>query len=234
MKKCYNCGREFVKADLTKEHIPPRCFSDVYSDDHKKNRITVPCCHPCNNEFSKIDNELRDMIAVAKDARDGNMDFLEKGMKSIFQGKQLGKDFGYDPRRKQVGIKFDYELLEAMFLKCHKGIFYHKYNEPLDEKFVSQASQKLINDKHNSPLDRGFVNIHQSHRDSFIFSGHKEIFAASILAHKEGPNATFVSTENLNECFAVSSYLVYHDIIDCLVLSVKKGTKFYDLIKAAL
>lgn len=89
MPYCYNCGKVFSKKELTKEHIPPRCFSDTYPEEFKKNRITVLCCETCNNEYSKIDSELRDLLAILIDGSDGNQKFLEKGVKSVIQRKQL-------------------------------------------------------------------------------------------------------------------------------------------------
>lgn len=232
MTKCYNCGNEFEK--VTKEHIPPRCFSDAYPEEFKKNRISVPCCDECNNLYSKIDSELRDMIAVIKDGQDGNKKFLEKGVKSILRRKVLGKDYGYNSEVGQYEISIDYEPLEQLFIKCHKGMFYSKYGFPIEELFVSQANQKMINEKHDTLLNTFFEEQHKSTPDSFLISGHQDIFRASILAYKEGANNTLEITENLDECFALSSYMIFHDRIDCLVLAVKKDTAYYELIKPAL
>ena len=234
MAKCYNCGNDFAKEELTKEHIPPRCFSDVYPVEFKNNRVTVLCCDTCNNEYSKIDNELRDMIAILKDGRDGNTEFLKKGIKSVINRKELGKGYVFDENVRQYKISFDYEPLEKLFDKCHKGMFYEKFGFPIDEMFVSQASQKMINDKHNTEKNAIFESFHKQRPDSFIISGHQDIFRASILAYKRGQNNTFEITDELEDCFALSSYMVFHDQIDCLVMSVRINGEFYDMIKPAL
>lgn len=234
MKYCYNCGNSFSEDELTKEHIPPKCFSDVYPNEFKNNRITVLCCDECNNEYSKIDADLRDMIAIAKDGRNGNDKFLEKGVNSIIRRKVYGKDYVYDDTKGQYKISFNYKPIELLFDKCHKGMFYHKYGYPIDHDFVSQASQKLVNEKHNTANNKIFENFHKSKPDSFIISGHPEIFAASILAYKPSNGNTFEITEQLEECFALSTYMIFHNEIDCLVMSVKKDGIFYEMIKPSL
>lgn len=232
--KCYHCGNDFVLEELTKEHIPPRCFSDAYPPEYKVNRITVPCCHPCNNEFSKIDSELRDAIAIAKDGSDGNQKFLEKGIKSVVRRKKLGQDYSFDTKAKTYAIDFDYSLFEQMFLKCHKGLFYHKFGVPVDEHFVTTNNQKHVNEQHDTPIHQRMEQLHKENPESFLVSGHPDIFQASILAFQATDKGTFEVTDDLDKCFAVTSYLVFHDIIDCVVVSVKKGTWAYEKIKGAL
>lgn len=227
MGYCYNCGNEFLNKELTQEHIPPRCFSDVYSNEFKQNRITVPCCNVCNAEYAKIDSELRDMIAVLKDGNDGNVKFLEKGIKSIIRGKKKGKDYVFDEKVGQYRISLKYEYIEKLFMKCHKGLFYHKFGFPIDRDFESRPVQKMINDKHNNSLNKVFEGFHKSNRPSFVISGHPEIFVGSVIGYNDLGNENFYISDVIGNCFAVSSYFVFHNLIDCLVLGVRKGSVFH-------
>jgi len=230
MTKCYNCGKSFEK--VTKEHIPPRCFSDVYPEEFKKNRITVPCCLKCNKQYAKLDNELRDLISIIKDGKDGNIDFLKKGVNSTLRKKKIGKDFGFDPESGEFLVSIDYYPIEQLFVKCHKGMFYHKYGFPIDEMFESQASQKMINEKHNSAMNDFFEANHRNNPKSLIISGHKEIFEASLFGYKIGAFRKMEITENLDESIVVVSFMIFHDVIDSIVVGIKKGTDFYRSIIA--
>ena len=100
--------------------------------------------------------------------------------------------------------------------------------------FVSQASQKMINEKHNTETNAIFESFHKQRPKSFIISGHQDIFRASILAYKRGRNNTFEITDKLEDSFAISSYMIFHEQIDCLVTGVRINGEFYDMIQPAL
>jgi len=51
-KRCYLCGSS---ENLTYDHVPPKCF---FPPDARLNIITVTCCHKCNNDFSRDDEEM--------------------------------------------------------------------------------------------------------------------------------------------------------------------------------
>ena len=59
---CYNCSKELVENEITREHIPARTLFDGYGNEFKTNRITVPACLECNNKYSKCDEVLRNLI----------------------------------------------------------------------------------------------------------------------------------------------------------------------------
>lgn len=55
-KSCVYCGST---ANLTKDHIPPRCFFDT---PPPPNLITVPSCRTCNERFSRDDEKARNLL----------------------------------------------------------------------------------------------------------------------------------------------------------------------------
>ena len=57
---CYNCRIKLKKEIQNKEHIPAQAFYGGYGSEFKVNRITVPACRKCNEDYSKTDQELRD------------------------------------------------------------------------------------------------------------------------------------------------------------------------------
>ena len=66
-KICYNCGIELNKENLSVEHVPAKNLYDDLDDTFKINRITVPACKRCNGIYSKIDQEIRDVLAIKND-----------------------------------------------------------------------------------------------------------------------------------------------------------------------
>ena len=83
--KCYNCGIDLNKSIKTKEHIPAKAYFVGYGDDYKNNRITVPACRKCNDQYSKLDNEIRDAIGVSNENEADLMELTRKSTKSIFR-----------------------------------------------------------------------------------------------------------------------------------------------------
>ena len=65
--ECYNCRKKISKKESTKEHIPAKALFSGYGIEFKENRITVYACEKCNNDYSKIDQEIRNAIGVTND-----------------------------------------------------------------------------------------------------------------------------------------------------------------------
>ncbi len=219
-KQCYNCGKLFENRDLTKEHIPPKCFSDVYSDEFKMNRLTVPCCNDCNNNLSKTDTYLRDVIAIVKDGRDGNAEFLRKAMKSVLDDKSGNVSKTFDHNGLRVSMSTD--VIDETFLKCHKGLFYDKYGYAIDGEFDTKVFSKLVGEAYNNPLNQVLRGIHMSRRDLWKISGHEDIFFGSLLPIKQNGDKWEIA-ENLEEAFAVCSLMGFHGLVEAVGISVRKG-----------
>ena len=59
-KNCYICGLNAV----SKEHTPARCYFPEESE-YRKNLITVPSCTTHNEDTSKDDEYVRNLIAMS-------------------------------------------------------------------------------------------------------------------------------------------------------------------------
>jgi hypothetical protein len=62
-KQCYLCG----EAADTLDHIPPRGF---FPKPWPPNLLTVPCCTPCNNRLSPLDEQMRVLLASDEHANE--------------------------------------------------------------------------------------------------------------------------------------------------------------------
>jgi len=222
MIQCYNCANYFELEDITKDHIPPECFSKVYPEEFKKDRLKVACCLKCNREYSKIDSELRDMIAFLKDGKD-NEEFLKKAAESIVRHKQHGID--YEINEDETKINFKYDNLEKLFLKCYKGVFYHINGHAVDDKYVSKVYPKLLIEKPSD--ENNYFEKKHKELDKYILSGSKEIFKASLLSTNIIDNKKTIFNNDFSKPFGISCYMVFHGIIDCMVVGVPIDGDYY-------
>ncbi len=82
---CYNCGIELTNENKTAEHIPAKNLYAGQPAEVKQNLLTVPACFDCNNKFSNIDSEIRDIIGISNDSLTENQVISEKAAKSLLR-----------------------------------------------------------------------------------------------------------------------------------------------------
>jgi hypothetical protein len=69
----------------TVEHVPAKNLYDGFDNQFNVNRITVPACYDCNQLYSKIDQEIRDSLAVKSDSEEQKKIMTGKGVRSILR-----------------------------------------------------------------------------------------------------------------------------------------------------
>lgn len=190
--KCYNCDVQLNKSNRTKEHIPSQNLFVGYSNDTKKNRITVPACKKCNSIFAKIDEEFRNFIGVINKHPD-NKGIVEKAERGFYMiRKNIPRVVSLDENR--TGVKFDTNLIDDYHIKNFKGIFYKQYNKPIigytilptwDESDKSRRTLKLI-----SYLIQNF---------EWKVSGNEKIFRYIIQPFRENLKHSSKEDLKLNE-----------------------------------
>ena len=179
--QCFNCGVSISRkqGNETSEHIPIQSLFEGVGDDYKINRITVPCCHACNNETSKtLDEEFRNAIAVISD----NPALTGKTVKAMFQYKRQ-----FDRLRQiengQLGITFNQKTLIEYQKKVFKGLFYHRYNYPLPSNYVILVDFDQAGNGGSIPFVKYLVaNFKYKH------SGHPSIFKYILQPFRAGLN----------------------------------------------
>lgn len=122
-KTCYNCGVPLDKTNRTKEHIPAKNLFQGYPDEYKMNRITVPACDECNQKYSKIDQELRDALAVINNTVDEKSELTRKGIRSILNSSNWQDRVFMGPNGRVEAVKFGYDNL----INYHKKILGHYF-----------------------------------------------------------------------------------------------------------
>ncbi|MFN7115450.1 MAG: hypothetical protein ACK4TA_01545 [Saprospiraceae bacterium] len=221
---CYNCGKELKKGDKTKEHIPARSLFVGYGDEYKKNRITVPACYKCNNDYSKIDHAIRDAIGVVNnDVNDDNAKELSrKAVKSIISNKNWKNRVSFNFKGQVESVKFDYNTFKRIVIKDFKGIFYKEFGFPLPDSWRLEIIAEF---ETNEKLTKAAIDI-SSYLDKDIDwseSGHANIFKYKFKTMAVGKNELIYDSDDLDIANNMASIQIYHDKFAFIVMATRKS-----------
>jgi len=179
-KTCYNCGIEITRTNKSKEHIPAQALFEGYSIAHKFNRITVPSCKDCNNNYSIIDEEFKNLIGVINNAPERNT-ITKKAVWAILHFGQKKKRLVFDRTGRVGGVVFDANQIELFHKKNFKGIFYKEYGYPISEDF------NIVVDINENDYSEGILSSigYLQYHFNWKVSGHKDIFQYIIQPFRQ-------------------------------------------------
>lgn len=201
----------------TDDHIPQQCLFEGYGHEYKINRITVPSCRKCNDDFAKIESDLRDLIGVANDNNEKQQELTRKGVKSIFNKSNWKERLYTDEQGKVRGVEFDYSKLEINHIKNFKGIYYDEFKQ-----IVPQNYRINVVDRPNTHDAVNYILAFLEKNGTWKKSGHEDIFRYKIVPFKN-ENGIVVKTNSLSESIGVFSILDYHKSILILVFGFKEN-----------
>ena len=143
--KCYLCGSNLKKRDISRDHVPPRQF---YAKEirlkHKPNLFTLPVHKTCNVSYQKDEDYFVHSIAIAAMESYSGREML-KDIAARFsrpQGLKIGKmvDKEFDERPSGLYLpgnkvikNFDPERVWRVVWKITRGLFYKEYGRFLPE-----------------------------------------------------------------------------------------------------
>jgi len=215
---CYNCSKKLEKKEVTREHIPARNLFVGYDEKYKVNRITVPSCYTCNNQYSPTDKEFRNLIGIIAKRKENN-EITKKAVKSIAENPnsdRLVKNiFG-----EISGIKFNQTPIEDFHKKNFKGLYYFQYGKPLSDEYTLFVNIDEADYSDFTLVVLGYL------KDMFNwkYSGHSDILSYCIQPFRLG--ITNDSKEDLglqeNEDFFVG-FLNYNQEHAALIIAVRKS-----------
>ena len=226
MVKCYNCGKDLMIDEVTKEHIPAQSLYAGFDDKYKMNRIIVPACFECNNKYSKVDEEFRNMIGI-KAKREQNYSLTDKAVRSLKRKDPTLSRLRWDFLGNVIGVEFQERPILDFHKKNFKGVFYQQYGFPLPDDY-----ELIVNIDEEGYSE--FVLYLIEYLKAFFewkYSGHKDVFSYCIQPLRIGlvnDSKADLKLEE-NEKVIVGAF-VYNKEIGALVIAVKK--KFLDTIKA--
>jgi hypothetical protein len=217
---CYDCGKELTKENYTVEHVPAQNLYEGFGDEYKKNRITVPACFDCNQKYSKIDQELRDVLAIKNESTEEKQSLTGKGVRSILRRSNWKDRTHFDNQGRVIAVTFNYDELRMFHIKNFKALFFRKYGFPIPEDFeVGILSEGDEAKKVSAQAIYDYTMINKE----FELSGHPDIFKfilKGMAQDKENNNA--YESNNFEELSAVTGVLVYHNEITAVIVAGKK------------
>jgi hypothetical protein len=212
---CYDCGIEITKNNRTVEHVPAKNLYEGFSEKFKMNRITVPACRECNQKYSKIDQEIRDALAV-KNADPAKMaELTGKGVRSIFRRKNWKDRLHVDVNGHVEAVEFSYDELKQLHIKNFKALFYRKYGFPLPKDFMIEI---IADGDDNMAPAAAVLYDYATIQTQWEVSGSEEVFKFILkdITIDRGKDVIYESKQ-FEKCEAVVGILVYHDSIAAVV-----------------
>lgn len=183
-RKCYNCGLEVTRKNRSKEHIPAQALFVGYPYTYKINRITITGCMDCNNFYSSVDEEFRNLIGIINNSPERET-ITKKSIWSNFQFWKKQNRLMFDNDGRVGGVIFDANQIELFHKKNFKGIFYKEYGYPISNDF------DILVDINEGDWSDGLMSSIGYLQDHFNWkiSGHKDIFQYIIQPFRDNlPN----------------------------------------------
>ena len=130
MKQCYLCGEKLTNnRNKTKDHVPPDC---IFPKDKPPNLITIPCCKRCNEEYTQLDEKMRNFFAILAGHKSGDVGQI--AMKVVLRSPTWREVFlSYtkehptmvdDNGNPRIVFYFDDDELKAWLIRVVKGLFF--------------------------------------------------------------------------------------------------------------
>ena len=217
---CYNCGRELTSDNATVEHVPAKNLYEGFGEDFKKNRITVPACAECNHLYSKIDQEIRDALAVKNDNLKERQELTAKGVRSILRRSNWKDRTHFNSSGRVAAVTFSYADLRQIHIKNFKALFFRKYGIPVPDDFGIE----IIADGDDDKIDTAqIIYGYLLDGKEFEYSGHPDVFKFILrdMTPDKEKDAVYESRD-FTKLVAVAGLLVYHDDIGAVVVAGKK------------
>lgn len=240
-KLCYDCALPLTDQQTNKEHVPAKCLFRGYKGSFTHDLITVIAHEKCNADYSDMDDELRNFVALLTEGKD-NQSILKKTFSSIAR-KEIER---FKPERGALGVSFDYGTVLMLHEKNFKGLFYHTYSTPIPtDKY---RIFNLTEGEKRMPLlnfTKKLYHLFLKPIEDWQISGHEEVFRYKIVMLTKA-NDDLVFTDNVDQMLVSICAMQYYKTVFALsmaieiewvekLMSTKENdtinTKLYNLLK---
>lgn len=217
---CYDCSNPLDKENKTVEHVPAKNLYEGFGEEFKRNRITVPACIKCNQKYSKVDQEIRDVLAIQNDKLDEKKELTAKGIRSILRRSNWKERVYTNEKGEVIALDFNYDELKQIHVKNFKALFYVKYGFPVPNNFeieiITDGDDHLTK---QAQFFYDYLTIDQEWRAS----GHEDIFKYILkgISINEANNI-IEDSKDFEKLLGVAGILVYHDSIAAVVVAGRK------------
>jgi len=177
------------KEGTSVEHTPPRSF---FPKGMRDELITVPSCSEHNQETSKDDEYVRNIITMSIENNQTSIDhFFNKSFKSFKRSPALKQtiidtleDVSYY-RADAKSIRFDRRRFDKVIRKVAYALFYKEFGFTWEKLLAVSTNQIKMKDMTNDHLGDLFDTLSED-LDSLVMKGNNpSVFQYSILSFSE-------------------------------------------------
>jgi hypothetical protein len=217
---CYKCGVKLNSENSSKEHVPARNLYDDLDDSFKRDRITVPACKKCNGEYSKIDQEIRDLLVVKNADPENRSEFTRKGFKSILRRSNWKDRVLVDEDGKSIAVTFSYEDLREIHIKNFRALFYRKYGIRIPDDFVIE----IIADGDDNLIEAAqMLEAYIKDGKEWEVSGHADVFKFILKDITENAESGQIEESgDFDKIVGVAGLFLYDSDTIAIVVAGKK------------
>jgi hypothetical protein len=218
---CYNCGIELTAETNHAEHVPAKNLFSTYPDEFKKELLTVPSCFDCNNDFSKIDQEIRDAIGIMNENNDLQSEMTRKAVKSIMRRSNwINRVVSVDDGR-AFEVSFSYDDFEKLHIKNFKGLFYAKYGFPIPNDYEIKIIAEGDEDNDKLQSIAKFLYGYTDEGIEWNTIGHEDVFQYKIKAMIPDKNGMIYDNVDIKNAVGFVCTMHYHNAIKPLIIASK-------------
>lgn len=190
---CVYCGRQIA---TTMDHVVPRT---LFVPPRPSAMVTVPACHPCNNDKSRYESYLRDVLVsdytlhenpLARELFAGPVMRSVKTNRSFLSKAQATPVPMYTPGGLYLGdymqVPIESENINYVFEKMARGLYFYRHEARLPQKM--QIEVRRINQPSIQDVIESFDEVPGS--GPYVI-GDGEVFTGWYLIDPVDKNLTF-------------------------------------------
>lgn len=221
--KCYNCGNLIPDKEKTWEHVPMDALYKGFTEEDKRTRIRVRGCRSCNQQYSYIEQRLRNLVAVI--GRIKQRDDLSEIIKASDRSLKTDKEFRGQWIRLDDGsyyFNFNTKDYDEIHIKNLKGIIYDELRVPLldDEYKICVISDCGIENRGEDALN---ILLDTSRRlflrqTNWRESGNPDIFKYRL---RYNLNNTERKPDRLQDVEIIQCMMMYHNLVYANVIAYR-------------
>ncbi len=215
---CYNCGIPLTKKLNHREHIPAKNLYKDLEEKYKQKLITVPACFECNNQFSQIDQEIRDAIGILNNKDEYLNHMTSKSVKSIVRRKEWQNRVSAVDGSNLLDIKFNYSSFKKSHIKNFKGLYYYHFNETISKDYQMQVVAEGDENNNIAQQLRKHILSLYSDIDQFNFIGHRDVFKYKIKKIFNS-NGIIVESGDENNKIGFIGNMIYCNVIHPVIIA---------------
>jgi hypothetical protein len=188
MPKCYMCDSDSTSV----EHAPPRGF---FPTGQRTNLITVPSCQSHNEDTSKDDEYVRNIITTSIENNQTSMDhFLDKSLRSYQRSPGLTsevikslKDVSFHKENAKA-FQFDRERFDKIIRKIAYALFYKEFEFTWERLLAVTTNQIKMTDMTNDHLGELFETLSDDLNELVLKGENPLVFQYSFIEFGTDPH----------------------------------------------